>query len=130
MQTEEFIDRVQGLLGLEDRIEAEDAVRATLETLGRRLSFGEAADLADRLPAELGEHLRRHAGGQPETFGLDVFFQHVATGTDIDVDVAVARDRAQGVMTVLRQAVGDDEIRAAASQLPSEYSRLLEEAAS
>ena len=128
MQTEEFIDRVQGLLGFDDRIEVEDAVRATLETLGRRLSFGEANDVARRLPPELADHLRRHASGQPETFSLDDFFQHVATGTDIEVDVAMARERAEAVMTVLREAVGDDEIRAAASQLPNEYSRLLEEA--
>ncbi|WP_165491940.1 DUF2267 domain-containing protein [Egibacter rhizosphaerae] len=128
MQTEQFFDRVQNLLGFHDRIEVVNATRSTLRVLGQRLSGGEAEDLAGRLTAELGGYLRERAGGQPEPFGIEVFMQRVAGEQGLDVDEAVARERAEAVVQTLKETVGDDELEAAAAQLPDEYVKFFAEA--
>ena len=66
MEHDEFIGQVQARARLDSRGAAEQATRATLETLGERLSEGAAENLAAQLPHEIGEHLRRTASGTGE----------------------------------------------------------------
>ena len=62
MQYEEFLNKVQDRLGPAQPDEARRAIIATLETLGERISGGEASDLAEQLPEELKEPL--HQAGE------------------------------------------------------------------
>ncbi len=96
---------------------------ATFETLGERISGGEASDIATQLPEELAELLFR-AGGNPEGFGLEAFFRRVAEKEGMDVNKVT--DHASTVMVVLGQAITDEELADVRSQLPRDFYPLLE----
>lgn len=82
MQHDEFIGQVQHRARLASRGEAEQACRATLETLGERVPEGLADNLAAQLPQEIGEHLRRTelygGAGTGERFDRHDFVERVA----------------------------------------------------
>lgn len=59
MQYEEFVGRAEDRLHSPRPGEAEQAIVATFDTLGERISGGEASDIAEQLPEELAEPLRR-----------------------------------------------------------------------
>lgn len=88
MQHDEFIGQVQSRARLASRGEAERAVRATLETLGERMTEGLADNLAAQLPHEVGEHLRRTevfgGVGTGERFGKRDFIERVAERAGAD----------------------------------------------
>ena len=123
MQYEEFVR------GVEDRLtdprpgEAEQAIIATLQTLGERISGGEAADIAAQLPDELAEPLTG-VGDAAEGFGLEEFYRRVAEREDTGVDEAL--EHVPAVMTVLAQAISDDELQDVRSELPREFYPLLQ----
>lgn len=123
MQYEEFVGRVEARLDDPRPGEAEQAIIATFETLGERISEGEARDIASQLPDELAEPLTR-AGGNPEGFGLDAFFRRVAEKEG--VDLGKAAEHASAVMAVLGQAVTDGELQDMRSELPQEFYPLLQ----
>jgi len=106
MLYDEFIGRVQSRARLGTSADAVRATRATLEVLGQRLFGGEAKDLADKLPQEVGYYLRQ--AETSERFGLDEFFQRVSEREAVDLPVAVHHARA--VVSVLRDAVSLSEI--------------------
>ncbi|MBE3559394.1 MAG: DUF2267 domain-containing protein [Ktedonobacteraceae bacterium] len=124
MKHDEFIGQVQNRAKLPSRGDAERAVRATLETLGERLSGGEANDLASQLPPELGRHLRGPMAGLGERFSLHEFFQRVSLREGTDLPAATYHARA--VVEVLKEAVAPGEIRDVQAQLPTEFRRLFE----
>src|SRR5215217_2791999 len=101
MRYEKFVGRVENRIQNPRPGEAERAVIATFETLGERISGGEASDLAAQLPEELAEPLFR-AGGDAEGFGLRAFFQRIAEKEGTDVNKAT--EHASAVMAVLGQA--------------------------
>lgn len=82
MQHDTFIGQVQDRAQLGSRGEAERATRALLETLGERVPYGLADNLAGQLPREIAEHLRRT--------GIDG-----ETGARFDLPGFVARVRAR-----------------------------------
>lgn len=103
---------------------AEILTRATLEVLAQRISGGEARDLAAQLPPELADALQpEHEKAEP--FDLEVFIQRVADHALVDFDAARAGVRA--VFQTLREAVPGDEFPDVLSELPREYTALLEE---
>ncbi len=122
MQYEEFVGKVEERIQSPRPGEAEQAVISTFETLGERISGGEASDIAEQLPEELAKPLRR-ASGNAEGFGLDAFFGRVAEkeGTD----VGEATEHASAVMAVLGQAITDGELQHVRAQLPEEFYSLL-----
>jgi uncharacterized protein (DUF2267 family) len=61
MQHDVFIGQVQDRARLASRGQAETATRASLETLAERVPARIAQNLADQLPREIGEHMRRVA---------------------------------------------------------------------
>ncbi|MCW2983453.1 MAG: hypothetical protein JWR63_1023 [Conexibacter sp.] len=105
------------------RDEAEGAVSATLETLGERISGGEARDLAERLPAQLAELVVRHADDGPQPLSAREFLKRVQIRELVPIDAAEAHVRA--VFAALRRTVGPDEIADLASELPRDLERLL-----
>ena len=122
LQYEEFLRRVADQIGA-DRAEreAERAIPATLETLGERLSGGEASNLVAQLPGGIKETLQQ-AGGVAEGFSLEEFYRRVADREGVDAETA--RNDASAVMRVLREAVSPGELDDVMAQLPAEFNAL------
>jgi uncharacterized protein (DUF2267 family) len=121
MQYKEFIDRVQQLTGCGSPEEAVQATRATLETLGERLSRRETRQLATQLPKELGTYLHQRQE-QQQFFALEEFFNRVSAREGTRWHQAVAH--AQAVIAVLREAVSPGEIEDVRIELAPEYDAL------
>jgi uncharacterized protein (DUF2267 family) len=81
---DDFINSVARRAGASSE-QARTITEATLETLADRISGGEANDLADRLPYQLADHLRKPPSREyAKAFGLGEFVQrvvHVWVGT-------------------------------------------------
>jgi uncharacterized protein (DUF2267 family) len=116
-----FIRIVEEAGGL-SRPEAERAVRATLWVLARRISTGEAEDLAAFLPNELRTILI-DAPEPAQRWGLDEFVRRIAAMEGVDERAAL--EHARAVFVALGQAVAPGELREMAAQLPKEYEPLL-----
>ncbi len=123
MQYKEFLNKIQDRIGPAQPDEARRAIIATLETLGERISGGEASDLAEQLPEELKEPLHQ-AGEDNEEFSLDEFLRRVGEREDVEADEA--REHVSAVMTVLTEAVSGGELDNIRAQLPQEFEPLFE----
>ena len=117
---EQFIEVVQQAAGIR-REDAERAVRATLQTLGERLSAGEARDLADYLPPGAAAWLAAERRSEP--WHLDEFLRRVAAREGVDDETALRH--ARGVFVALGRAVAPRELRDVASELPMDFGPLL-----
>ena len=102
------------------RDQAEAATQATLRTLAERISHGEAADVAERLPLELQRHLSIDSAAMQ--FDLDEFLRKVAEREGTSRDQAQAHCRA--VLATLQETLGS-EFRDVAAQLPDEFTAVL-----
>ena len=83
MQHDAFIGQVQARARLDSRGAAEQATRASLETLAERIPAAVAEKAAAQLPQEIGEHLRRVAYSPNESIAGErmsppEFFERVA----------------------------------------------------
>ncbi|MBX5476582.1 MAG: DUF2267 domain-containing protein [Clostridia bacterium] len=121
MNHDKFIGEVQHKARLASRGEAEAAVRATLQTLGERLTEGAARNLAAQLPREIGEYLETAEHG--ERFGVDEFVERVSLREGADPPRAAYHARA--VLDVLRGAVSEGQVDKILAQLPDELDRLV-----
>ncbi len=121
MDHDHFIGQVQARAQLSGRGEAEGLTRATLETLGERIPEQLTTNLADQLPMEIGESLRRTVTmggeGSGERFGLDEFTRRVADRGHVDeshatdgarVVLEVTGEATEGVLEKVRDALPDD----------------------
>lgn len=121
MDHDHFIGQVQARARLASRGEAEGLTRATLETLGERVPEQVATHLADQLPTEIGENLRRTVtmggAGSGERFGLDEFIRRVSARGHIPepnavygsrVVLEVTGEATSGVLNKVRDALPDD----------------------
>ena len=118
---ERFITTIQQRAGISWE-KAERAARATLETLGERIAWGEARDIAADLPGEIGEWLLA-PGGDAEPFDVEEFVRRVAAREGVDTDTAERHARA--VFVALARLVRSDEMADVSAQLPKEYGRLV-----
>ncbi|MFN2556282.1 MAG: DUF2267 domain-containing protein [Nitriliruptorales bacterium] len=126
MQYEAFIERVQDRGDFRDRDLAEDATRATLETLGERLTAADAAELAAQLPEDLAGYVERQASGEtdPSEFGVKEFCQRVAERQGSDLSPEDAREHVRAVFTTLREAISEGEYTTLLIRLPEGYGEL------
>lgn len=124
MTAAEFCDVVAEQLEVD--ADAETVTTATLETLGERVSAGEAEDLATYLPAEFRSALLDPAPETPPAFPVEEFRTRVANRADLDETDAEAG--AQAVLAVVADAAAEQELGAVRSQLPAEYDPLFERA--
>jgi uncharacterized protein (DUF2267 family) len=117
---ERFVTTIQQKAGISwDK--AERAARATLETLGERISGGQARDLAADLPSQAREWLLRH-GGNAEPFDAREFVRRVAEREEVDTETAERHARA--VLVALARLLPGDEIADLAAELPKDYAPL------
>lgn len=104
-----------------DEPTARTAVRSTLETLGERLTLGEAEDLAAHLAEEESTWLIDPDSPNAADFSAEEFVERVADREDVDAETA--RKHVQQVATGL-QSLAPTETQRALQQLGPEYSRL------
>lgn len=119
-----IIDRAREYDGFDSQQQAEATVAAVLETLGERLSEGEAEDLADHLAGEYADELLGPAPRHPQAYDVPEFLDRVERRADLDHDQREAKTAA--AMTAIFDAVPDDEESRAREQLPAGYDRLLD----
>jgi uncharacterized protein (DUF2267 family) len=122
---DEFLGRVKRRADL-DRVEAERAAEAVLETLAERLVSGEVDDLQAALPAQFREALERgrvHTHGEPRRMSFDEFVERVARKEDVSFDEALAHTRA--VFATLAEALPPKELRDILHELPRAYRETL-----
>lgn len=122
MKYDEFIRYVQSLAQLDSRQVAEQATRATLETIAERIVGDEASQLAAQLPQELGQYLRGHEGENGHPFSLQEFYQRVSQKAGVEPVTAAVQTRA--VFTVLNQAVTPGEFADVKANFSDDYSEL------
>jgi uncharacterized protein (DUF2267 family) len=115
-----FIDKVAERAQVpEDRAVA--LTEATLRTLAARVSGGEAADLADRIPEPLRPLLVK-IEEEPEPLSFDEFVARVATQAGVPHDIA---QRGVGaVLQAMHTTVGQREFDEFMSQLPKEFGQV------
>ena len=119
----EFLGRVRDALRVAALEDADRAVYATLETLGERITGGEAANLASQLPFETGYYLRKGLSSG-ESFDVDEFFRRVARREG--VDPAIASAHARVVLRVVNDVVSPGLVEHVKAQLPDEFDRLFQ----
>ncbi|HZW03957.1 MAG TPA: DUF2267 domain-containing protein [Anaerolineaceae bacterium] len=117
MEYEEFMREVKRRAELEDDLQAERAVEATLSTMAERLRAREADQLAKQLPNELKPYLRQQE--THKNLAMEEFYNVVSQRESIGFPMA--RQHARAVMSVVRDRVPLDEIRGMLAQLPDEY---------
>lgn len=122
MKYDEFIKHVQSVAQLNSREEAEQATRATLETIRERIVGDEAKDLASQLPQELGEFLRGREGENGQTFSLQEFITRVSEKEGYDPVAATTHIRA--VFAVLQNAVTPGEFEDFQANFSHDYAEL------
>jgi uncharacterized protein (DUF2267 family) len=116
-----LVEEGTGLL----RPEAERAAHAVLRVLARRITLGEADDIAAFLPPEF-RHDLTDTPEPAERFDVDEFARRVAELEGVDERTAL--EHARAVFRALGQAVAPGELRDMAAQLPADYEPLLREA--
>lgn len=122
MQYDEFIKKVQGFAQLDSQQAAEQATRATLETIAERIVGDEAKDLAAQLPAQLGQYLRGHEGENGHHFPVQEFYERISQKSGLE---AVAADvQAKAVFKVLSEAVSAGEFADVKINFSEDYSEL------
>jgi uncharacterized protein (DUF2267 family) len=120
MKGDEFIAEVKNLAELGSNEEAEEATRATLETLRERLAGDEPSNLAAQLPPEVAPYAEGEGGREP--FPVEEFYDRVAQKAGVGREEAVRHARA--VATVVQTAVTGGELDDVRSQLGDEYEEL------
>jgi uncharacterized protein (DUF2267 family) len=118
----QFIDVVAQETGL-SRPDAERAARATLKTLARRITAGEAEDIAAELPQEVRRWL--HDGEHPQVFDRQEFLRRVVAAEGGLIDDATAERHVRGVFAALRRVLSAKEIHDAVAQLPKDIQELV-----
>lgn len=122
MKYDEFIKHVQTVAQLDSRQAAEQATRATLETIAERIVGNEASQLAAQLPPELGQCLRGHEGEDGHPFSLQEFYQRVSQKAGVEPVTAAVQ--AKAVFSVLNQAVTPGEFADVKANFSTDYSEL------
>jgi uncharacterized protein (DUF2267 family) len=123
MKYDDFVGQVQSRAHLGSLGDAVAAIRATLETLGERLTGGEAKDLASQLPREIGYYLFRGViGSLGDRFHYREFVDRVAFRERVDSPLAAYHSRV--VMEVVMDAVSPGEIEDVIQQLPGDFAPL------
>jgi uncharacterized protein (DUF2267 family) len=121
MSLDDFLEHVSRRAAL-DREAARRATDAVLEALAERISGGEVDDIAEQLPPELRPALERgneRSKGAARPMGLKEFVLLIAELEGVTPEVA--GEHARAVMSTLREAVSEKELRDMQSQLPDEY---------
>jgi len=126
MQYDDFVGQVQNRAKLSSGGEAVKAIRATLDTLSRRLPADDVRKIEAQLPEEIAFYLQM--GEETlDKIDLDQFFSEIQKKEDLGLNTSVFHCRA--VMSVLCDALSPGEVEKLKRELPEEYAPLLESGA-
>ena len=131
MRYHELVEMVQDEGALDTQAEAEEALRATLSSLGECLYRTERRHLASQLPKEAKDFLTEFVVDSEVTrqgaacLTIQEFYDNV--GARADVTRSRAMERAKAVATVLRRALPEGEWRHIILEMPKAYRELLTE---
>lgn len=120
MRYDQFLATVTDRGKYHTQEEAERVTLAVLGLLGRRLTEGEAKDLAAQLPAALADVLSE--AGPTETFGVEEFCRRLAA--EVNGTEETARWDASAVLSTVADAVSGGQLNQVLSQLPARYAEL------
>ena len=124
MDHDAFISAIQDALG-SDQETAEQATRAVLSVLGKRLGADEARVFVSHLPPEAGAWLHTSGGAQP--FDAEGFVRRVAEREE--TDPGTAERHVIFVLAALARALPDREYEHLVARLSKDYAPLLPKAA-
>ena len=116
MTKDEFLGAVQQRLDLTDKTEAETATRSVLAATADRLTPEEANDLAAQLPHEMAEFIRRRRPGV-QKMDRNTYIGRIQGDLDL-MKPTQAEQVAKGILSVVRDAVGEGEWQDVVSQMP------------
>ena len=122
MKAPEITKEVMQRANIGSRTAADNAIRATLETLSEHLTEGTADNLAAQLPEEIAVYLQQPYAGIGDRFSLDEFFQRVSQREGVGLQEATLHARV--VDAVLAEAVTAGELDNFKSQLPPDLAQL------
>ncbi|AUX34118.1 MULTISPECIES: DUF2267 domain-containing protein [Sorangium] len=123
--SEQIFRQVEQSGALPPHLGAPEAVGAALCTLSRRLSGGEARDLASALPSTIQAIVQpcaTHRDEDPEVFGRREFLETLAEHLHIDTDQASAVSHA--VFAAVEREIPMKEVTDIESQLPADLKDL------
>ncbi|MGK4005224.1 CBS domain-containing protein [Sorangium sp. So ce1036] len=123
--SEQIFRSVEQSGALPPNLRAPEAVGATLCTLSRRLSGGEARDLAAALPPTIQAIVQpcaTHRDEQPEVFSRREFLETLAEHLQIDTDQA--RAVSQAIFAAVEREIPMKEVTDIESQLPADLKEL------
>ncbi|WP_437312983.1 DUF2267 domain-containing protein [Sorangium sp. So ce385] len=123
--SEQIFRQVEQSGALPPHLGAPEAVGAALCTLSRRLSGGEARDLASALPSTIQAIVQpcaTHRDDDPEVFGRREFLETLAEHLHIDTDQARAVSHA--VFAAVEREIPTKEVTDIESQLPADLKEL------
>jgi uncharacterized protein (DUF2267 family) len=120
----EFLATVMRTGELSDEDFAQRASCTTLRTLAKRISAGEAEDIAERLPDELRPCIE--PDGAKEKFHANDFLAHVTA--ELQVVGTQTEQAIRGVLVALFKTVGPDEFADLRSELPKDFGPWLDRA--
>jgi uncharacterized protein (DUF2267 family) len=118
----EVVKDVQSVAQLDSREAAENAIRATFQTLKERILGNEASELADQLPEEIGQYLRGSEGSNGDHFKLEEFYRRVAEKGNIEQ--TQAPQQAKAVFAAVNKTVTPGEFDDVRSNLSDDYDEL------
>lgn len=125
MDHDEFIGQVQQRGRLDSRGAAEQATRATLQSLGERLGGGAPSNIGAQLPPEIGRYLSEQ-DDRSERFDVTQFYERVAERETSGIDAPQAALHSRAVLSVVRDAVDASLFDKLEQQLPPELQDLLD----
>ncbi|GCE49365.1 uncharacterized protein (DUF2267 family) [Thermosporothrix hazakensis] len=125
MKADEIISKVMKRAEIGSRVEAKNAIQATVETLSEHLTAEECQNLSAQLPPEIADSMRSsRPGGEAERFSLDEFFQRVSQREDVGLQEATRHTRV--VCAVLAEAITIGQLDHLKAQLPNDIARLFD----
>lgn len=126
MNVDRYVRKVRETsVDLDSEAEVFSASEAVLSVLSRRITAGQAAELADRLPEALAAALTE-ADGEAEEFDADAFVDRVREreAERGDLDPSQAPTHVRAVLSALSEETNHDAWIDATSQLPAEFGEL------
>jgi uncharacterized protein (DUF2267 family) len=123
MTDRELVAAVRERAGVSDG-EAGAGLSATLEALGARLAGGSVDELADALPGEAADALRRGRTAEPQQGSLADIAERVGAATG--GDATSGANLVQASLRAVAGAVDEDLLGRIREQLPSDLMRTLQ----
>ncbi len=114
-----YVQFVSERAGIESDDDAKKTITAVFKVLAQRIPTGKAAELAETLPAEIREDLKRDSWA---ALGVNEFIARIADKVGVDKPTAATRIRA--VLSVLAEYLPSAELLDALHSVPKDMRRL------